>query len=313
MEHKYFTVQSKIDGLELQALMILPESEIKGIVQFSHGMAEHKERYFDFMNYLAEKGFASVIHDHRGHGSSVKEAKDLGYFYDETGEAIIEDLHQITMEIKKQFPNIPIILFGHSMGSLVARSYLKNYDTDIDKAIICGAPANNPLIVPALLIVAFLKMLYGDRHRSKFIQNLTFGSHNKKVGEKNLKNAWLCSNHQVVEEYNKDELCGFTFTLNGFKNLFYLVQNTYSKSGWKLANTDLPILFIAGEADPVISGEKAWFDAQRFLQNRGYKTVKGILYDNMRHEILNEQNKHLVFSDVVNWMTNQLEEQTELT
>lgn len=312
MDNQIFTIQSKVDGLELKIAMVLPKTEIKGIIQFSHGMAEHKERYFYFMSFLAEKGFASVIHDHRGHGSSVKDSADLGYFYDETGDAIVEDLHQITLEIKNRFPNTPIILFGHSMGSLVARCYLKKYDSDIDKIIICGAPANNPLIVPAQLIVAFLKMLYGERHRSKFIQNLTFGSYNKQVGEKDLENAWLCTNHQVVEEYNNDKLCGFTFTLNGFKTLFTLVQNTYSKSGWILSNEDLPILFIAGEADPVISGEKGWLAAQRFLQDRGYKSVKGILYDNMRHEILNERNNHLVFSDVVNWLTNKLEVQTEL-
>ena len=117
MHKKSFTVESKCDGLYLDITVFEPENEIKGIFQISHGMAEHKERYYKFMEYLAENGYVTVINDHRGHGKSVKSNDDLGYFYDNSAEYIVEDLHQITKLIKEQYYNKPVVLFGHSMGS----------------------------------------------------------------------------------------------------------------------------------------------------------------------------------------------------
>lgn len=118
---------SKQDGLKLHVLLMEPEQSPKGIVQICHGMAEHKERYEPFMQMLCNNGYISVIHDHRGHGKSVKNAADLGYFYDDSGKAIIEDAHQVTTWMKERYgEELPYHLFGHSMGSLVVRCYLKN-------------------------------------------------------------------------------------------------------------------------------------------------------------------------------------------
>ncbi|MBO5137611.1 MAG: alpha/beta fold hydrolase [Spirochaetaceae bacterium] len=302
MVRKDFSVKSNSDGLELKVVLFVPDSEPKYLMQISHGMAEHKERYFHFMEHLTAQGFAVAIHDHRGHGESILCPEDLGYFYDQNGFAIVEDLHQITLSLKEMFPTIPIILFGHSMGSLVARNYVKGHDSDIDKLIICGAPGKNPLTGVALILVSFLKMIYGERHRSTFLQNMAFGSYNKQVGQEDLDNAWLCCNTEMVKKYNEDNLCGYTFTLNGFRNLFMLLKSTYSKKGWKLNNKDLPILFVAGECDPVILGEKSWIQAQEFMRQTGYKSVDGILYKDMRHEILNEKSRHLVYSDIERWI-----------
>ena len=120
---------SKQDGLKLHVLLMEPEQSPKGIVQICHGMAEHKERYEPFMQMLCSNGYISVIHDHRGHGKSVKDVVDLGYFYDDSGKAIIEDAHQVTTWMKERYgEELPYHLFGHSMGSLVVRCYLKKYD-----------------------------------------------------------------------------------------------------------------------------------------------------------------------------------------
>ena len=307
MQRQDFSVKSAADGLVLNIVVMVPDVQVRGIVQFSHGMAEHKERYFEFMEHLVAQGFVAAIHDHRGHGESVLNPEDLGYFYDKDGSAIVEDLHQITLKLKELFPSVPVVLFGHSMGSLVVRSYVKKYDDEIDKLVVCGAPGNNPLTGAALAIVSLLNVFYGERHRSELIQNLAFGSYNKQVGEVELENGWLCAKKDVVHSYNSDELCGFTFTLNGFKNLFSLLKTVYSKKGWNLGNPDLPILFIAGEKDPVILGEKGWYNAQEFMRSCGYKDVKGCLYDDMRHEILNEEKRELVYSDVVNWIDGKLD------
>ncbi|AEE17732.1 alpha/beta fold hydrolase [Treponema brennaborense] len=303
MERKDFSVQSEFDGLPLHVAVMLPDSEIRGVVQISHGMAEFKERYFEFMEYVTAAGFVTAVHDHRGHGESVKDKADLGYFYDTTGSAIVDDVHQITLELKRRYPQKPFVLFGHSMGSLVARSYLKKYDADIDKLVICGAPGKNPFAGVALALSGLLTALKGSRHRSALLQNLAFGSYNGKVGEKGPENAWICADPAVVDAYNASELCGFTFTLNGFRNLFLLMKTVYSPCGWELRNAPLPILFIAGRNDPVILGERAWLRAQDFLRRVGYGNVRGILYDGMRHEILNEKDRKTVFADVLSWIS----------
>ena len=156
MKKEYIKINSNCDGLPLGAAIYQPEADdwnrsgpssagsaidedcIKGVVQFSHGMAEHKERYYPLMEYLAANGFASAINDHRGHGESVRAKEDRGYFYDDTSDFVVEDIHQITTELKKRFPGKPVYLFGHSMGSLIVRKYIKKYDDEISKLIVCG-------------------------------------------------------------------------------------------------------------------------------------------------------------------------------
>lgn len=291
-------IKSKQDRLELQVAIIKPEGEIKGIVQISHGMAEHKERYYPFMEYLATYGYVCVIHDHRGHGGSVKNKKDLGYFYDDQAEHIVEDLYQVTKFIQEKYPKQPFILFGHSMGSMVVRKYIKKYDKEIDKLVVCGSPSKNAGVRLALFLVKILKVFRGEHYRSKLIQKLAFGFYNRNIKNPISENAWICGNEITIQEYEKDELCGFIFTLNGFQNLFTLMKDIYSKKGWKLENKKLPILFVAGEEDPVIVSPKAWRQSQKFLKQLGYPNVSGKLYLGMRHEILNERDNKKVFEDV---------------
>lgn len=295
-------IKSNQDGLELDVLLIKPEGEIKGIVQISHGMAEHKERYKPFMEYLASCGYMAIIHDHRGHGASVKRHEDLGYFYDDKAEYIVENLHQITTYIKEQYPNKKVILFGHSMGSMVVRKYIKKYDKDINQLIVCGSPSQNPYAGLALAVVKILKIFKGEYYRSNLIQKLAFGTYNKNIENPISENAWVCANEEMVKEYDKDELNGFVFTLNGFQNLFTLMRDIYSKQGWELNKKELPIFFIAGTDDPVIISEKDWQKAQNFLKELGYQNVSGKLYQGMRHEILNEKDKKRVFEDVLKWI-----------
>ena len=130
---KYDFINSSSDGLKIELAYTIPKEEIKGIVQFSHGMAEHKERYFNFMEYLSNNGYVCVINDHRGHGNSVKDKKDLGYFYTEDTNFIIDDLHDVTKYIKEKYSNQKLYLFSHSMGTLVARGYMQKYDNEIEK------------------------------------------------------------------------------------------------------------------------------------------------------------------------------------
>ncbi len=155
----------------------------------------------------------------------------------------MEDLHQITMLAKERFPGKPVILFGHSMGSLVVRKYIKKYDHEIDKLIVCGSPSANPLVGAALAMVRAEKAIKGDRHRSMTIQKLAFGSYTKNLSGSLSGNAWLSVDTDNVKNYDKDKMCGFVFTLNGFRNLFLLMKQVYDPKGWAVRNPDIPIFF----------------------------------------------------------------------
>ena len=296
---KYDEVISKCDGLKLDIAYIVPEGEVLGVIQLSHGMAEHKERYFDFMRFLASNGYACVINDHRGHGKSIKDDNDLGYFYTDNIDYIVDDLHEVTLYIKKKFKDKKIYLFSHSMGTLVSRCYIEKYDADIEKLVLSGTPTYNPL-TPVAIGLAYLGKLFGlGRKRNKFLNKLTFGNYNKGYKDEN---SWLSKSTNNICSYNDDELCGFIFTTNGFINLYKLMRQAFRKNDYQVKNKNLDILLIAGSDDPVIQNEKKFIELKEFLKDIGYKNIKSKLYKNLRHEILNEKEKSEVYNDVLNFI-----------
>lgn len=286
------------DALTLELLVSLPEGEPVGVVQIVHGMCEHKERYQEFMEYLNKEGYIAVIHDHRGHGKSVRSEDDLGYMYGAGAEGLLADTRRVTGYIKKRFPGLPLILFGHSMGSLIARVYLKQYDADIDYLVVCGPPSENPAVDVGIGLARLIKAVKGKRYRSRLLETIVFGAYAAKFSKEKSKFAWICSREEIVEAYDKSPLCGFTFTIDGYLALFSLLKETYSQKGWKRQNLSLPILFIGGEDDPCIGGLKKFQKAASHLRNLGYHKIRGHLYEGMRHEILNETERLKVFEDV---------------
>ena len=176
---EHLKIKSDFDQLPLDVIVLRP-AHPKGIIQISHGMCEHKERYLDFMEYLYHLGYVCLIHDHRGHGQSVLKDEDLGYFYQDGDIGIVEDLHQLTLWIHQQYPDLPLYLFGHSMGSLVVRVYLKKYDKDIQGLIVCGSPSHNKMAGVGIYLAQRYARKKGDHYRPPLIQRIGFESFNKK-------------------------------------------------------------------------------------------------------------------------------------
>ena len=292
-------IKSSSDGLNIEVAYVIPEDGIKGIVQFSHGMAEHKERYFEFMKYLSSKGYVCIINDHRGHGNSIKNKEDLGYFYTENTNFIIDDLYDVTKYMKSKYPNIPIYLFGHSMGTLVARGYIQKYDNEIEKVILCGPPTKNSFTSFAILLAYIFKVIGNDKRPNKTLNNLTFKSYNKSY---QLENEWLSKNLKNINIYNNDELCGFIFTTNGFINLYKLLKKAYNSNLYKVKNKKLEIFLIAGDKDPVIQSIEKFEQLEKFLNNIGYKDIKSKLYADLRHEILNENECKQIYKDILEFI-----------
>lgn len=287
---------SEQDGLHLSGLIIVPE-EPKAVLQISHGMCEHKERYIPFMEYMAGQGYVCVIHDHRGHGRSVRSQEDLGYFYENGGEALVEDLYQITRTVKEEWKGLPYFLFGHSMGSMAVRCYAKKYDSAIDGLVICGCPARNFLAGLGQKFNKLAQRRKGEYSKSRLINYLFFGGFEKKFGRREP-HSWICSDQEVVRQYNEDPCCNFTFTLNGYDALLWLMKNTYSQKGWKMGNPALPVRFISGDNDPCMITKKKFLQAVTLMKNVGYQNVSYRLYGGMRHELLNEKGKEQVYEDV---------------
>lgn len=292
-----FTVKSTTDGLPLSVCLVTPEGAPKALVQLAHGMAEHKERYLPFMEYLATKGYACLINDHRGHGASVRDAGDLGYFYAGGAKTLVEDMHQLTLWFRDRYPGKKLFLFGHSMGSLAVRVYRQRYDGDIDGLVVCGSPGRNPAAGTGLLLNRVMTAVKGERYVSPLFVSMTTGSFAKRHPDPKSSNAWLSTNQDNVRAYDADPLCGFPFTLNGYKALLELMRDAYRPV--PAGHSDMPVHFLSGAEDPCAPDEKGFNDAVAFIQKDGYRTVTSKLYPGMRHEVLNHTNREAVFEDLL--------------
>lgn len=300
-------MESPCDGLNLSAVMTKPEKP-KALVQLCHGMCEHKERYLPFIRFLNENGYACIIHDHRGHGKSIRSYDDLGYFYENGADSLVEDIYAVTQYGKNALPGLKVFLLGHSMGSFGVRCYLKNHDGEISGLFVCGSPSNNPWGRFGNMFDDYLIRAHGDHGRSIIVNNVFVNALQRNFRGDNTPNSWICSDLDVVNEYNEDPLCNFSFTFNGYKALLELLEKTYSDEGWNVKNPKLPIRFLSGRNDPCMVNEKLFLSAVEHLKSRGYENVTYRIFENMRHEILNEKGKEEVYKDILDSLNSWLGE-----
>lgn len=301
-EHLY--LPSSDGKTRLHTVIWEPAGQVWAIVQISHGMVEYVERYEAFAKFLNQYGILVAGHDHLGHGDSVRSKLDRGYFAKGYGDVYaLQDLHRVTIALRKKYPYIPHFLFGHSMGSFLARRYLSVYSYEIEGAIICGTGWQpKPVLAAGRVLTKLLTMLFGDRHRSKFITGLAFGNINRGIHPLRTPKDWLNRDAREVNAYIADPKCGFLFTLNGYAALFRAMA--LSENILELAKMDrnMPVLLVAGEADPVGNFGKGVKRTARAFGRMGMRDVECILYPGMRHEILNEIDKETVYTDIVEWI-----------
>lgn len=291
----------KLEDLPIVTKAYLPDENMvrKGVIQFVHGMCEMKERYEKTIKFFTDRGFICVISDLRGHGENVQFEKDLGYIGDDGANLLVEDIHAVTIFIKNNYPDLPITLFGHSMGSLIVRAYAKKYDGDIDFLIVAGCPAVRRLRYLGKCVIELVSVFRDDHDVDRYVNNLMVGSYNKKFAGENVANSWICSDNKVIEEYNNNPKCGFMFTLNGHRALCELQIMVYSKRNWKMENKGLKILFISGEDDPCLISRDVFEKSVDVMRKAGYKNVETKIYKGMRHEILNEPGHTEVWEDIL--------------
>ena len=275
--------------------------EPKAIIQIVHGMAEHGARYQDIAEYFNANGFSVVIDDHMGHGKSIPEGKEenQGFFGEEDGDVhLVEDEAALTDLLKEEFPEVPIILFGHSMGSFIARRYTAFFADKLAGAVFCGTAGSNSALKIGFALAKRERKKKGDHYKSTLINSMAFGSYNKKT-DKRTAFDWLTKDEAIVDAYIEDPLCGFLFTVAGYMDLFKLLMFVNSQDWYDKVPKELPILVTAGHDDPVGAYGKGPKEVYAKLRASGHSKTDMNLYLNDRHEIHNETDREKVYADLV--------------
>lgn len=294
-------LKSAFDGMEVSAVVVEPEQQKpEAVLQIAHGLCGCKERYIPLMEYMSEHGVACVACDHRGHGESVRTRRDLGYMQGGY-TAVVEDMKLVTDWSVKHFGDIPIVLLGHSMGSMAARIYAKKYDWELSGLILCGSPGYNYMAPAAMLLTGFLCLFNEGRTRQVFLQEYTSSHFNRRFSSEGQM-AWVCSDIAARNEMMSNPLTNYTLTANMMHNLLGMMVQTYSRRGWKVLNPDLQVTFLSGADDPIMGSEKKLHDAAKMMAALGYRNVSAALFSDMRHEILNEVDKEIVWNDILNFI-----------
>ena len=296
--NRNFLLRSGYDGVDISVVMTTPESAPIAVLQLAHGMCGCKERFLPFMSFMSEHGVVCIANDHRGHGGSIKNKEDRGYMYSGGHVALVEDMKMVFDWVHARFPELPVIMLGHSMGSLAVRTYMKRYDGDIAGAIICGSPSDNPLAPAALLLARVLCLYKNGRLKAGMFRDMASWAYNRRFASEG-KDAWICSDPAVRKEFFENPSCSFGLTANAIRSVLSMMKETYSRNGWRMANPDMPVYFISGADDPCMRGEAAFHSAALHLADLGYHNVTSALYTGMRHEVLNETGKEMVWEDVL--------------
>ena len=285
-----------------------PDGEIRGVVQIAHGIAEHVERYDGFARFLADNGFLVVANDHLGHGQSIAEQKDLGFFAETRGwDMAVGDMHLLFEKTHAEFPALPYFLFGHSMGSFLARTFIIRYPNDLTGAVICGTGQQSALIVAGGKLMGGMECKKnGPRYQSAKLNSMAFGSYNKGFEPRRTDYDWLSRDEAIVDKYIADPLCGFIPTAGLFTDMMTGLQFIGKAENVAKMKKDLPIFLIAGDKDPVGENGKGVRRVYDMFRKAGMRDVSIKLYPDCRHEILNELCKADVMNDVLAWLDSKL-------
>lgn len=276
----------------------------KGIVQLAHGMIDYTGRYVDLADFLCQNGYIFAGNHHLGHGKSVATADDYGFFAEKNGyKYVIEDVHTMNKYLHGRYPDLPVILLGHSMGSFIARLYAQEHPASVSGLIIHGTGGPNPLVGAGKMLAGIISSFYGSRHKSKLIENMAFGSYNKRYPKEEGHNAWLTRDLDKVADRDTNEFTSFKFTVSGYYDLFTLLGKSNSKAWFKNYPKKLPTLVMSGDMDPVGNyGEgTAYVYKQLMINGASNTTLK--LYEGARHELFNETNADEVFEDILAWLS----------
>lgn len=276
------------DGYPL-AVRIYEAETPKAVVKCIHGMEEHQARYQFFAETLQKAGYTVVTADLRGHGPTAPRA---GHIADRDGHLrLMEDEETILKEIHSRWAGVPVVLFGHSMGTIIARVFLQKWSRDFHKVVLSGYPNPNSAAGAGTLLAGLLGSVKGAGGYSALVDNMVLGAFAKAVPNAKTPQDWLSVNEENVRNYIADPLCGVRFTLGSYSTLFHLIGLMNRAEKYEEVWKELPILLISGAEDPCTGGEKGRQDSLDVLRKAGFREIEVETLASMRHEILNETGK----------------------
>lgn len=280
---------------------------VRRIIQIAHGMAEHAGRYRHFADFLTRRGFVVYANDHRGHGLSVLPGEPRGFFAEQEGwQKVVDDARDLTGIAKRDHPGLPFFLFGHSMGSFVARSYAIRSGGELDGLVLSGT-AGLPIRWEkwaVLAIVKFCTLVWGIRTPCTFLHKKSLRDYNRpfRVPGSDSHYHWLSRDPAVAHAFDADPLCGAIFPAAFFRDLVDGILFMSDPAGVARMPKDMQVFFISGDRDPVGRNGAGVREAHRLFLDAGMNNVTLKLYPEARHEPLNELNRDEVYADILNWL-----------
>ena len=295
------------DGFKVYAFLKEPKIKPIGHIHLLHGMSEHIGRYELAINYFCEQGYFVTGHDHRGHGETALLNGMKGYFGERDGfSRAVQDAHEVIMKLKAMHTTLTFTLLGHSMGSFIARRYIQLYGDQVDRVVLSGTSDDSGVARYAGLALAhFLGGRKGYTERSKLLDSLVFGAFNAKIDNPKTKFDWLSKNEQHVSNYLHDDHCGFIPTTQFFIDLFTGLGLIHKKDEVNKIPKELPILLFSGVDDPVGNYGKAVWKVARQYTGADIKKVTVLLFEEGRHELLNDASQVGVLEAVLDWIQKQ--------
>ena len=284
-------------------IYIPTKAQPRGIIQLAHGMVDYTGRYTELASYLTARGYILAGHHHLGHGNSVTDPEELGFFAEKGGiDYLVRDMHRMNKLLREKYPTLPITVLGHSMGSFITRLYINKYPHTVAAAIIHGTAGPNPILPIGKLAVDIMTLFRGRRHRSAFIKKLAFMGYNSHFDKSEGAHAWLSRDTARVNVRDEDKFTSFDFTLSAYRDLFGLLGGANAKAWFSNYPKQLPTLIVSGDADPVGNYGKGPKYVYKKLLLCGASDVTLKLYPEARHELFNETNREEIFEDICAWL-----------
>ena len=261
--------------------------------------ANIRQRVQAIVAAAAENGYICCGYDNLGHGKTARSDDELGFIAPRNGwKYLVNDVEAFEKAVKKMYPDKPLYLMGHSMGSFIARLAAESYPETAGKLIICGTGGpKQAASVFGLLLTDILGLIKGKKHRSGFINSVAFGSYNRRF-EPLSKYEWITSDREITAKYAQDKYCNFIFTVSAMHDLVKLNFLANRRRWFVNLKKSLPVLIISGTDDPVGNYGKGVKAVYRKLKASGQKGVTLKLYEGCRHEIHNDTCKNEVISDI---------------
>ena len=293
----------------IRARKCIPDGEPRAIVQIAHGIAEHIERYDGFMSFLADNGFVAVGNDHLGHGKSIKKPEEQGIFAENDGwSCVVKDMDRLRDTMHSEYPDLPYIFFGHSMGSFLTRTYIILHPDKYDAAILSGTGHQaKPLVLAGYIAAQLLTKLKGPAADGQMLNDMAFGSYCKRIPEPRTPFDWLSRDPETVDKYIADPLCGFVAKVSLYRDMMAGIKFLTNQKNADRMNKEAPVYFMSGAEDPVGDYGEGVERAYRSFCDAGLHDVSRRLYPGGRHEMLNETNKEQVMADILAWLNEKLE------